>query len=188
VNAALCAGGIACVLTGVITTGGWIGLIIPLGSVLFFVGSGNSVLHAHNLGSLLGLVDGAHARHEALTKECQDQRAGMRCIAEQLCADDAGVVRTLDLTTTRVCREWPLGIGTPFGVYLLCRTIATAEAQATLYGGLRTLAPDSDDERRVIHALHGLCDVPPAQIAHMLDRELSAVRAALATAPPERRP
>lgn len=192
-NATLCLVGVAGVLVGTFWSSGWRGLALPLGSVLFFVGSGNGVLRAHNLRSLPGVLTGAHARLAALTNECQEQRVQMRCIAEELCADEAGVARTLDLTTLRVCRRWPLGAGTAFTVYLLCRTIVTAGEQAELYGGLRggglgALAPGSAGERRVIHALHELCEVPTADIAHILGREQSAVDALLAAGPPRRRP
>jgi hypothetical protein len=181
---ALCGGGIVSAVVGTVVAGNWPALLLPLGSLLFFVGSGNGALRAHHLGSLFGLADGARARLDQLTRECQEQRVRMRCIAEQLCADEPAVTRTLDLTTVRVCREWPRAVDSAFVVYLLCRTISTAGAQGEVYGGHTHLEPDSDAERRVIRALHALCDLDIPHIARVLDRDPAVVQAVLAGTSP----
>jgi hypothetical protein len=184
----LCAGGLVSTTVATVTDSvhrsGPVGVLAVLGPVLFLLGSGNGVLGAHELGSLFGFVNAARTRREELTRECEEQRVRMRCIAEQLCADESAVVRTLDLTTVDVCREWPRGVGTDFTVYLLCRTIVTAEAQARVYGGRTHLDPDTDDEARVIHALHDLCGVHVPEVARMLDRDVEAVRTVLSSASP----
>jgi hypothetical protein len=183
---ALCVCGVACVLAGMVQAGSWVTLLVPLGSALFFLGSGNGVLSAHSLGSIIGVVDGARARLATLTQECQEQQIRMKCLAEQLCADKDEVTRTIDLTTVQVCRDWPLGTGTAFTVYLLCRTIATAEAQAVVYGTTTKIERDSEEERRVIRALHDLCGLGVAHIARMLDRDVAFVRSVLGDAAEDR--
>jgi hypothetical protein len=187
-NAALCTGGVVCVPTATVVTDGWHGMLPLLGSLLFFLGSGNGVLRAHNLGSVLGLVNGARARLDMLTTECLEQRIRMRCLAEQLCADSASVERTIDLATVQVCRDWPRGTGHAFTVFLLCRTITIAEAQAAVYGGHVALDPGTDEERKVVRALHDLCGLDAEHIARILDRDTGQIDAVLAAAPPGSRP
>jgi hypothetical protein len=181
---ALCGAGVACTVVATMMQADWPGLLMLVGPVLFFLGSSDGVLRAHELGSLFGFVDAARKRLDQLTRECQEQRVRMRCIADQLCDDDAAVDRTLNLTILRVTREWPRGLGSPFTVYLLCRTISMAEAQARVYGGTHVhLDPDSDAEHRVIRALHDLCDLDVPHIARILDRDPEAVQTSLMTSP-----
>jgi hypothetical protein len=168
---------------------GTYGVLPLIGSVLFFIGSGNGVLYAHHLGSLFGLVNGARVRLDLLTKECQEQRIRMRCLAEQLCENEAAVLRTIDLVTLQVARDWPLGTGSEFTVYLLCKTIATAQAQALVYSErVVALDPDTDDEHRVVHALYDLCGLDIDHIARILHRDTGAIEAILASAPPAHQP
>ena len=169
--------GVLCTAVGVFLTGGIAGLLPPAGAALVLLGTSNGAVSALNLGSIFKLANGSRSRIESLTKECIGLQARMDTVAQVLCVDSEAVQRTVRLTVTNVSREWTSGVGTLFQLFLLCRTITIAREQDAVFGDGSAL--DLERERRLIIALHVLCDVSVADISKMLDRDSAFVRGAL---------
>ncbi len=180
-SASLWISGVICTAVGVVLTNGLAGLLPHIGAALVLLGTSNGAVSALNLGSVFKLASGSRARAEALTKECINLQPRIEIIAQLLCADENAVRRTVGLTIIEVSREWNADLGVFFDRFLLCRTIAIARDQEAIFGP--GSGSDPERENQLIKALYRLCQVPPADIATMLNRDLTSIRLVLGGSP-----